>query len=153
MKKANLNSLRAIRIVKDISIKNMAEAFGVTAYYISCVENGERKFGSQTLKYGLDNINVSLDKYNELEDFRILLSNSNIKEENKFLLFLIKTSSITKKELNKEETISKYINDSTDYEKEIDDKIQILQEQIQLLQEQVDSLNSEKGKIKKRVNQ
>ena len=50
-----------IRIAKDLNMEQMAEYFLVTKAYISALEKGKREMNFRTLKYGLDNLGITLD--------------------------------------------------------------------------------------------
>ena len=142
MEKANLNSLRAIRIVKDMKTDDFANAFGVTKSYICALEKNEKNIKIQTLKYGLDNLGISLDDYNELEEYGKLLSTYNIDEKKKFALFLIKAISVSTKELSEQADF--ILSNQVIDENEINNKILYLQEQIQYYKEQLKIKTKEK---------
>ena len=58
-----INTLRLIRITKQLKLKEIADYFGVTTAYINANETGKRNMKVQTLKYGLDNLGIPLEKY------------------------------------------------------------------------------------------
>ena len=139
MEKANLNSLKAIRIVKNISTLEFAKYFEISKSHIYALESGERNLKFKTLKNGLDNLNISLEDYYELEEYSLLLSNSNFSEKKKYALFLIKAIGVTKKEMKEEteKTLSKY---KIKYDEGIDKKALRLQK----LKKQINILNNTK---------
>ena len=61
--------LKVLRMVLDKSAKEFAEKFGVTTAYISSVENGTRVMRLQTLAYGLMNLEITIEQYNEFVKF------------------------------------------------------------------------------------
>ncbi|MBE6160474.1 MAG: helix-turn-helix transcriptional regulator [Lactobacillales bacterium] len=109
---ANIVPLRIIRIAKDLSMEEMANNFMVTKAYISAVEKGDRKMKIQTLKFGLDNMNINLDDYFQLEKFSEELLDSELSNSDKFKFMLIKTLGIVsiKLKVKSEEILEKYYN-------------------------------------------
>ena len=97
-KQLNITPIRMIRIIKDLSMDEMAEYFMVTKAYISAIEKRERKFRIQTLKFGLDNMNISLEDYYILEDFSNELLNEELSDRDKYKFMLIKTLGIVEPE-------------------------------------------------------
>ncbi len=99
--KVNINSLRMIRIVMDLSIEQMADHFLVSSSYISALEKGKRKINFRTLKYGLDNLKIKMEDYLELDDFRNYLENGDFDMQSKFRYMLIKTVGVVSPNLRK----------------------------------------------------
>lgn len=90
-KEINITPIRMIRIIKDISMEEMADLFMVSKAYISAIENNQRKFRIQTLKYGLDKLNISLENYYILEEFSQELLITELPDRDKYKFMLIKT--------------------------------------------------------------
>jgi len=93
-KQVNITPIRMIRIIKDLSMDDMAQLFMVSKAYISAIENNQRKFRTQTLKFGLDNLNISLDDYYILDEFSEKLLNTELSDRDKYKFMLIKTLGI-----------------------------------------------------------
>lgn len=106
----NLMPIRIIRIAKDLSMEEMANYFMVTKAYISAIEKNKRKIRIQTLKFGLDNMNISLDDYYELQDFSQELLNIELSERDKYKFMLIKTLGVVSPEqkTQSEELLEKF---------------------------------------------
>ena len=100
----NIMPLRMIRIVKDLKMKEMAAYFEVTPAYIGAIENGEREMNFRTIKYGLDNLGISRDSYEELVEFQNKLINSDMSDEDRFKFMLIKTLGVVSPELKEQST-------------------------------------------------
>lgn len=97
-----INTLRLIRITKQLKLKEIADYFGVTTAYINANETGKRNMKLQTLKYGLDNLGIPLEKYQELEEYQKYVKELNISDDDRYTMMLIKTISITTSTLEKE---------------------------------------------------
>lgn len=106
----NLNPIRMIRIAKDLKTEDMAFCFSVTSAYISAIEKGERKFKEQTLKFGLDNLGITLEDYYDLESFKEELLNTELSKEEKHKFMLVKTLGIVNSKLKEasDETLKTY---------------------------------------------
>lgn len=104
--------LRMIRIAKDLNMEQMAEYFKVTKAYISALEKGKRDMNFRTLKYGLDNLGITLDDYSDLDSFREYLENQSLAQQDKFKFMLIKTLGVVSPELkeNTNELITIYLD-------------------------------------------
>lgn len=112
----NIKPLRMIRIAKDLSLDEMASFFMVTKAYISAIEKNQRKMKPQTLKLGLESMNISMDEYFQLEEFSQELLKSELSDRNKYMAMLIKTLGVVSHELKpqSEELLEKFY-----YEKRI----------------------------------
>lgn len=113
-KNTSIMPLRMIRIAKDLNMEQMAEYFLVTKAYISALEKGEREMNFRTLKYGLDNLGITLDDYSDLDGFREYIEKQPLDQQSKFKFMLIKTLGVVSPELkeNAEELISRYLDNS-----------------------------------------
>lgn len=111
-KNTNTMPLRMIRIAKDLNMEQMAEYFLVTKAYISALEKGKREMNFRTLKYGLDNLGITLDDYSELDSFREYIENQPLDQQSKFKFMLIKTLGIVSPELkeNANDLIASYLD-------------------------------------------
>lgn len=98
-KDTSIIPLRMIRIAKDLNLEQMAEFFLVTNAYISAIEKGKREMNFRTLKYGLDNLGITLDDYQELDSFREYIEKQPLEQQNKFKFMLIKTLGVVSPEL------------------------------------------------------
>ena len=87
----NTTPIKIIRIVKGITVEKMADCFGVSHTYITFIENEERSFRTQTLEYGLNNLGISIDEYNEISEFRKFLESKKIEDKEKYKYMLLKT--------------------------------------------------------------
>ena len=88
----------------------------VTKAYISAIEKNQRKMKPQTLKLGLESMNISMDEYFQLEEFSQELLKSELSDRNKYMAMLIKTLGVVSHELKpqSEELLEKFY-----YEKRI----------------------------------
>ena len=113
-KNTSIMPLRMIRIAKDLNMDQMAKYFLVTEAYISALEKGKRNMNFRTLKYGLDNLGISLDDYSNLNSFREYLENQPLDQQSKFKFMLIKTLGVVSPELkeNANELITNYLDNS-----------------------------------------
>lgn len=113
-KQINITPMRMIRIAKDLTMTDMANYFMVTPAYIGALEKNQRKIKIQSLKFGLDNLGISLDDYFLLENFSKNLLNDNISDEYKYRYMLIKTLGVVNPELKvqTEELLEKYYTPS-----------------------------------------
>ena len=113
-KNTSIMPLRMIRIAKDLNMEQMAEYFLVTKSYISAREKGKREMNFRTLKYGLDNLGITLDDYSDLDGFREYIEKQPLDQQSKFKFMLIKTLGVVSPELkeNAEELISRYLDNS-----------------------------------------
>lgn len=113
-KQINITPMRMIRIAKDLTMTDMANYFMVTPAYIGVLEKNQRKIKIQSLKFGLDNLGISLDDYFLLENFSKNLLNDNISDECKYRYMLIKTLGVVNPELKvqTEELLEKYYTPS-----------------------------------------
>jgi len=113
-KKDNIMTLRMIRIAKDLNMEQMAEYFLVTKAYISALEKGKREMNFRTLKYGLDNLGITLDDYSDLDNFREYLESQPLDQQSKFKFMLIKTLGTVSPELkeNANQLISNYLDNN-----------------------------------------
>ena len=108
-KNTSIMPLRMIRIAKDLNMEQMAEYFLVTKAYISALEKGKREMNFRTLKYGLDNLGITLDDYSDLDGFREYIEKQPLDQQSKFKFMLIKTLGVVSPELkeNAEELAGK----------------------------------------------
>jgi len=106
----NTTPIKMIKIVKDMSAVEMATCFGVTTAYMHYVENGERNFRIQILKYGLDNLGITMDEYNELMEFKKFLENKELEDKEKFKYALMKTIGVLTPEVK--EQIEEVLNNT-----------------------------------------
>ena len=97
--KVNLNPIRMIRISKDLTKSELAEYFKVSSTFMGLVENGKRKFKIQVLKYGLDNLGISLEDYDTLVEFSEFLSSQDLSDNTKYRFMLMKTIGIINPDL------------------------------------------------------
>lgn len=106
----NIKPLRMIRIAKDLTMEEMGEYFLVTKAYISALEKGNRSINFRTLRFGLDNLNISLEDYNTLEEFSETLLNDELSNKDRYKFMLIKTLGVVDTELKEEteELLDKY---------------------------------------------
>ena len=74
----NLNALRLIRTVKDLNQEEFAKYFLCTKAYISSVERGKRQMTFRTLKGGLNEMQISIAGYFELEELRDYMIGINV---------------------------------------------------------------------------
>lgn len=100
--KVNLNPIRMIRISKDLTKSELAEYFKVSSTFMGLVENGKRKFKIQVLKFGLDNLGISLEDYHTLEEFSEFLSNQDLSDNTKYRFMLMKTIGVINPDLKAE---------------------------------------------------
>ena len=98
-KNTSIMPLRMIRIAKDLNMEQMAEYFLVTKAYISALEKGKREMNFRTLKYGLDNLGITLDNYSDLDGFREYIEKQPLDQQSKFKFMLIKTLGVVSPEL------------------------------------------------------
>ena len=98
----NLNSLRIIRIAKDLNKGNFAKHFLCTTAYISAVEHGKRKMRLATLRSGLNEMNISLDDYFALEELRDSLINMDVDRNYMYRCMLAKALGIVSPELKEQ---------------------------------------------------
>lgn len=94
----NLTPLRMIRIAKDLTREEMAEHFLVSSAYIGAIENNQRQMSRGTLKYGLMSLDITLEEYKSLEEFKEELLSKDLNECDKYKFMLIKTLGIVDKE-------------------------------------------------------
>lgn len=106
----NIKPLRMIRIAKDLTMEEMGEYFLVTKAYISALEKGNRSINFRTLRFGLNNLNISLEDYNTLEEFSETLLNDELSNRDRYKFMLIKTLGVVDTELKEEteELLDKY---------------------------------------------
>ena len=109
-KEINISPIRMIRIAKDLTMEEMAQFFLVTRAYISAIEKNKREFRLRTLKFGLNNLNISLNDYFILEEFSQELLNSELCNRDKYKFMLIKTLCILEpdEKNSSEEILEKY---------------------------------------------
>ena len=91
----NLNPLRMIRIAKDLSDKDLGEIFKVSGTYVAAIENTDSHLPKDILETGLACINISMDDYLELLEFKVELEASDIDDRDKYKFMLFKTLGIT----------------------------------------------------------
>lgn len=106
-----LMPLRMIRIVKDYNLEQMANHFEVTLAYISAVEKGIKQMHFRTLKYGLDNLGISMNDYEDLNSFSQEMDSLEMEYKDKFKFTMIKTMSVVYPELKEktEELLKTYL--------------------------------------------
>ena len=111
--------LKFIRIAKDMLTKDMAEKFGVASSYISEVETGRRDLNNiHKIRYGLGNLNISLNDYLELLYFCEQVEKMELNYSFAYKIVLMKAIGIVNPDLKEksEKTILKYIpNNNTTY--------------------------------------
>ena len=106
----SLVPLKMIRIIKGIKISEMAKYFDCSQSYIIDIENGTRIMYKNALFNGLEKLGISYEEYKELIEFQIILSESNISDEDKYKYMLIKTISIFLP--NDKEKLNYFLNDT-----------------------------------------
>ena len=81
---------------------------------ISALEKGKRDMNFRTLKYGLDNLGITLDDFSDLDSFREYLENQPLDQQSKFKFMLIKTLGVVSPELkeNANELITSYLHNN-----------------------------------------
>ena len=88
-----------IRIAKDFSTEEMANFFEITSAYVGAIESGKRIMHFRTLKYGLNNLNITFDDYVELDEFSSILLEKDIEDREKFKYMMMKTIGILTPEI------------------------------------------------------
>ena len=90
----NIAPLRVIRVVGEMTAKEMAGYFECTPAYINAVENGDRVMRKQTLKYGLDKLNITMQQYETLSKFSDSLLNREYPDKTKLKLMILETYAV-----------------------------------------------------------
>lgn len=90
-KRYNIYLLRIIRIALDgLSIKEFSEQFGVTAPYMTQLENGQKCISDKTLNNGLERLGISQETYQELYHYHEQILSTNYEPEEQFQSMLMK---------------------------------------------------------------
>ena len=89
--KYNITTLRMIRIVNDLNIAQMSKYFNISSKHEKDAENGIRPIYKTTFESGINNLMISMEQYNELEEFRKILVEKDLEDKEKFKYMLMKT--------------------------------------------------------------
>lgn len=95
MNECNLIPLRLIRIAHNYSVKDIAESFIVTPAFINAIEKGDKSMSRRNLYFGLKEIGITLESYDELSKFVNNIINSDLSSDQKYSLSLMKTILLT----------------------------------------------------------
>lgn len=108
--KFNTAPLRLIKIAKNLTTLEMAKHFECSSAYINAIENETRDMHFRTLKYGLDNLGITIGEYDELVEFRKSLSEKDLEDKEKFKYMLMKTIGVITPEIK--EQIDEILNNT-----------------------------------------
>ena len=144
MTNPKLIPLRLIRIVMNMSAKEMANSFGISTPYISSMENGNRKINDDILIKGLTNLGIELEDYEDLDEFCDVLMESDLDYQNQYRYALMKALGVVSPSFKSETEsflqmffisnaldIATYIKEAQEYDiNEIDGSIIIMPKKI-----------------------
>lgn len=97
-----INSLRIIRVAKNLNQEDFAKYFLCTKAYISSVEHGNKKMSLTTLRCGLNEINISTSDYFVLEELRDYLINMHVDRNYIYRCMLAKALGMVSPELKEQ---------------------------------------------------
>lgn len=90
MASKRLIPLRLIRIVKNMDAKEMATYFNISSPYMSSIENGNKRINEEILQRGLNNLEIDIKEYEELEKFCVDLMESDLEYQDQYRYALLK---------------------------------------------------------------
>ena len=89
-----ITPLKALRTSLNMASNELAKKFNCTPAYITAVEKGVRVMRPQMLWYGLNSLEITVERYKELEEFYQTLLVEELDEKEFFKLMLLKSYSI-----------------------------------------------------------
>ena len=87
--------LKLIRTVKDLKVADISKIFMVTPAYINAIENGTKVMADRSLYFGLKEMNITVEDYKDLSEYREKILASNLSNDMKINLLFIKALSIS----------------------------------------------------------